>query len=182
MLKKPILTNQEDINQIRKNMKRQKLDPDESLEQAILNSDLEAINNALAEGADINLTKEHFEIKGPHYLVLSYPLWLAITTTVKDLPKVVGHLLSKGAKPSDYKTYDLASKGSTLVQACQLVGKSRYEIVKKLLEHGASPDEGKGAVYDHISWALSSKEENRKLKELLNKYSKKKVIGNEIEI
>lgn len=156
--------------------------PDETLAQAILDSNLEAIDLAISNGANINLTKEHFEIKGPHYLVLSYPLWLAITEMVKDLPKVVEHLLSKGAKPSDYKTYDLATKGSTLIQACQLVSKSRYNIVKQLLEHGASPDEGKGAVYDHISWALSSKDENRKLKELLNKYSKKKVIGNEIEI
>lgn len=156
--------------------------PDESLARAILDSNLEAIDLAITNGADINLTKEHFEIKGPHYLVLSYPLWLAITEMVKDLPKVVEYLLSKGAKPSNYKTYDLATKGSTLIQACQLVSKSRYNIVKQLLEHGASPDEGKGAVYDHISWALSSKEENRKLKELLNKYSKKKVIGNEIEI
>jgi len=158
------------------------LSPEEKLEEAILRSDLNAIDEAIKAGADVNFSKEHFEIKGPHYLVLSYPLWLAITETVKDLPKVVAHLLSKGAKPSDYKTYDLASKGSTLVQAAQLVSKSRYEVVKLLLEHGAKPEEGKGAVYDHISWALSSKAENQKLKELLNKYSKKKIIGNEIEI
>jgi hypothetical protein len=159
-----------------------KLTPDEKLENAILNSDFEGIDRALDEGADVNLTKEHFEIKGPHYLVLSYPLWLAINETVKDLPKVVKHLISRGAKPSDYKTYDLASKGSTLVAACQLVSKSRYEVVKLLLEQGASPDEGRGAVYDHISWALSSRAENQRLKELLNKFGKKKIIGNEIEI
>jgi hypothetical protein len=162
--------------------KTYKLTPDEKLENAILHSNLEGIDKALEEGADVNLIKEHFEIKGPHYLVLSYPLWLAINETVKDLPKVVEHLLNKGAKPSDYKTYDLASKGSTLIAACQLVSKSRYDIVKLLLEHGASPEEGKGAVYDHISWALSSRAENQKLKDLLNKFSKKKIIGNEIEI
>jgi len=161
---------------------KQKLDPNEMLENSILRSDLEGIDRAIEAGADVNFSMEHFEIKGPHYLVLSYPLWLAIHEMVKDLPKVVNHLISRGAKPSDYKTYDLASKGSTLVQACQIVGKSRYGVVKSLLEAGASPDEGKGVVYDHISWALSSRDENKKLKELLNKFSKKKVIGNEIEI
>jgi hypothetical protein len=158
------------------------VDPNELLEAAVLRSDLGGIDKAIEAGADVNYSMEHFEIKGPHYLVLSYPLWLAIHEVVKDLPKVVSHLISRGAKPSDYKTYDLASKGSTLVQACQIVGKSRFEVVKSLLEAGASPDEGKGAVYDNISWALSSRDENRKLKDLLNKYSKKKVIGNEIEI
>jgi ankyrin repeat protein len=157
-------------------------DPNEELERAILNSDISAIDKALEAGADVNFSLEHFEIKGPHYLVLSYPLWLAIQENVKDMKEVISHLLSRGAKPSNYKTYDLASKGSTLVGAVQLVGKARYGIVKLLLEHGASPDEGRGAVYDHISWALSSREENRKLKDLLNSYSKKKVIGNEVEI
>jgi hypothetical protein len=166
-----------------KNLRRDyKLDPNEMLERAILSSDLDAIDKAIDSGADVNYSMEYFEVKGPHYLVLNYPLWLAIHEMVKDLPKVVNHLISKGAKPSDYKTYDLASKGSTLVQACQLVGKSRYDVVKSLLEAGANPDEGKGAVYDNISWALASREENRKLKDLLNSYSKKKVLGNEIEI
>jgi hypothetical protein len=157
-------------------------DPNEQLELAILRSDINAIDRAIENGADVNLTKEHFELKGPHYLVLSYPLWLAINETVKNLPTILEHLLNKGARPSNYKTYDLATKGSTLVAACQLVSRDRYQVAKLLLEHGASPDEGRGAVYDNISWALSSKAENLKLKELLNKYSKKKVIGNEVEI
>ena len=162
--------------------RRNQVTPDEKLEAAILNSDIKAIDDALSLGADVNLTKEHFEVKGPHYLGLSYPLWLAITEGVKNTLGVVEHLLKNGARPSDYKTYDLASKGSTLAAACQLASKSRYEIVKMLLEAGASPDEGRGAVYANIPSLVFSKNENQKLRELLDKYSKKKGIVRDLEI
>lgn len=149
--------------------------PNELLEEAILNSDIEGIDRALDKGADVNATMEYFEIKGPHYLVMSYPLWIALKEGVKDLEGIVAHLLAKGAKPSNYKTPGLASKGSTLVMACQLGGKLRYKIVQMLLEHGANPQEGKGAVYASIPWGFGTKEENLKLRELLDSYSIKKV-------
>jgi len=142
-------------------------DLEQELEDAILASDLGRIDEVLNCGADINFSKEVFEIKGPHYLVLSYPLWLAIESRVDNLEEVVSYLLEKGAKPSDYKTYELASKGSTLIKACELSGQKRNRIVSLLLEAGASPKEGKGAVGSHIDWSLGSRQENQELKELL---------------
>lgn len=140
---------------------------DELLENAILAGSIEKIDQALSKGADINLTHEVFEIKGPHYLVLSYPLWLAITESVPNTVAVVDHLLSKGAKPSNYKTPDLAYKGSTLVAACQLGGERGVNLVEKLLAAGADPKEGRGTIYSSIPRSYYTKQEFKKLESLL---------------
>lgn len=139
----------------------------ELLENAIIGGNIEKIDAALSQGADINLTHEVFEIKGPHYLVMSYPLWLAITESVPNCIEVVDYLLSKGAKPSNYKTPDLAYKGSTLIAACKIGGERGVNLVEKLLTAGADPNEGRGALYSSIPRSYYTKQEYKRLESLL---------------
>ena len=150
-----------------------RISPDEMLEEAIRNSDILGIDYAAAKGADFNFSHEVFEPNGKHYLVTNYPLYLAISEQVRDLTFVLRHLIKKGAKPSNYKTSQLAKTGSILIQALQLSGKKRNEVVRLLLENGANLEEGKGTVFQYVDWSLGSKKENEELREVFRTYRDK---------